>query len=306
MAATPTLHSLGEFGLIDRLTRRVRVDASVRCGIGDDAAVIIPDDAGRHLLLSTDMLVDGVHFLWGTHPAYGIGWKALACGVSDIAAMGGLPRHAAVSVGIPPKTPVRQLERLYRGLQAVARRFRVNLIGGDTVRSPRLVIDVAILGSVEPRHVVLRSGAAPGDRVFVTGRLGGSYASGKHLRFVPRLRESRWLVTHHKPTAMMDLSDGLASDLQQLAKRSRVGFLIEETKLPIAAAARTVRHALMDGEDFELLFTVPVRGSTTLPRRIGTTPLTEIGRVMPAALGVRLHRKDGSVVPLMPEGFRHF
>ena len=226
MAAMPTLRSLGEFGLIDRLTRRVRVDASVRHGIGDDAAVIIPD-AGRHLLLSTDMLVDGVHFLWGKHPADGIGWKALACSVSDIAAMGGVPRHAAVSVGIPPKTPVRQLERLYSGLQAVARRFRVNLVGGDTVRAPRFVIDVAILGSVEPRHLVLRSGASPGDRVFVTGRLGGSYLSGKHLRFVPRLRESRWLVAHHKPTAMMDLSDGLASDLQQLAKRSGVGFLID-------------------------------------------------------------------------------
>ena len=158
MAAMPTLRSLGEFGLIDRLTRRVRVDASVRHGIGDDAAVIIPD-AGRRLLLSTDMLVDGVHFLWGKHPADGIGWKALACGVSDIAAMGGIPRHAAVSVGIPPKTPVRQLERLYSGLQAVARRFRVNLVGGDTMRAPRFVIDVAILGSVEPKHLVLRSGA---------------------------------------------------------------------------------------------------------------------------------------------------
>ncbi len=300
-----TLRSLGEFGLIDRLTRRVRVDRSVVRGIGDDAAVLIPD-AGRYLLLSTDMLVDGTHFLWRKHSAYGIGWKSLACGVSDIAAMGGLPRHANVSVGIPPRTPVGQLAQLYQGLQAAAKRFHVNLVGGDTVRAPRLVIDVAILGSVEPKHLVLRSGAAPGDRVFVTGRLGGSYPSGKHLRFEPRLREAQWLVKHFKPTAMMDLSDGLASDLRHIATQSRVGILIEETRLPIAAAAKTTMHALMDGEDFELLFTVPSRGSAKLPKRIGDTPLTEIGRVMPPAMGVQLHRRNGGVAPIAPEGFRHF
>ncbi len=305
MTRRPTLQALGEFGLIDRLTRRVHVDRSVVRGIGDDAAAIIPD-ADRYLLLSTDMLVDGTHFRWGTHPAYGIGWKALACGVSDIAAMGGTPRHAAVSVGIPPRTPVKPLEQLYRGLQAVAKRFRVNLVGGDTVRAWRLVIDVAILGSVEPKHLVLRSGAAPGDRVFVTGRLGGSYPSGRHLRFEPRLREAHWLVTHHKPSAMMDLSDGLASDLAQLAKHSHVGFLIEEHRLPIAPSAKTAQHALMDGEDFELLLTVPSRGAAALPARIGTTSLTEIGRVMPSGMGVRLHRLDGGVVPIRPEGFRHF
>ena len=300
-----TLRSLGEFGLIDRLTRRVRVDHSVVRGIGDDAAVLIPD-AGRHLLLSTDMLVDGTHFLWGRHPAYGIGWKSLACGVSDIAAMGGLPRHANVSVGIPPRTPVRRLEAFYRGLQAVARKFRVNLVGGDTVRAPRFVIDVAILGSVEPKHLILRSGAVPGDRVFVTGRLGGSYISGRHLRFEPRVREAQWLVRHCQPTAMMDLSDGLASDVQRIATQSRVGILIEETKLPVAAAAKTTAHALMDGEDFELLFTVPSRGTSRLPTRIGATPITEIGRVMPQAMGVQLHRTNGGVASIAPEGFRHF
>ena len=304
MTAPATLAGLGEFGLIARLTRGLRHDRSVVRGPGDDAAVIL-SDGHRRLLLTIDLLVDGVHFRWGRHAPRAIGWKALCCGISDIAAMGGLPRHAVVSLGVPPRTPVRQLDQLYAGLRSAARRFGVNLVGGDTVRAPQVIVDVAVLGSARPQDVVLRSGAAPGDRVFVTGRLGASYHTGRHLRFTPRVAESQWLVRHHKPTAMMDLSDGLASDLQRLAEQSGVGFLIEEHRLPLAPGARSARQALMDGEDFELLFTVPTHGSTTLPRRIGATPLTEVGRVMPRGHGVLLHR-HGGVLPLRPEGFRHF
>lgn len=300
-----TMASLGEVRLIERLRRYAPVTASVRVGIGDDAAVLRGGGTDDWLLAS-DMLVEGVHFTRRQTPPQWVGWKALACNVSDIAAMGGVPRFAVSSIGLPRATPLAWVEALYRGLRRCAARYGVALVGGDTVRAPRVVIDVAILGTVERGRAVLRSHARVGDDVFVTGRLGGSLASGRHARFAPRLREARWLVSHLPVHAMIDLSDGLASDLWQIARASRVTLRIEETRIPRSRAARSLRGALMDGEDFELLLTVPAAASRRMPASIGRVPLTKIGTVTARGAAVQLVTHHGTIHPLTPTGFRHF
>jgi thiamine-monophosphate kinase len=235
-----------------------------------------------------------------------VGWKALACNVSDIAAMGGLPRWAVVSLGLPPSCSVRFVDGVYAGLERCARRFGVTIVGGDTVRAPQVVVDVAMLGTVAPGRLVLRRGAQVGDVLFVTGRLGGSLRSGRHARFVPRLREAQALVKRIRVHAMIDLSDGLASDLWQLSRASRVVLRIEATRVPVSRAARSLHHALMDGEDFELLFAVGARDAARVPRRIGSCPVTRIGRVVGRGVRVELEQPDGRVRVLIPHGFRHF
>ncbi len=251
-------------------------------------------------------MVEGVHFRRQDVPPQWIGWKALACNVSDIAAMGGLPHWAVVSLGLPPSTPVSFVDGVYAGLERCARRFDLAIVGGDTVRAPQVVVDVAILGMVKRGRLVLRSGARVGDSVFVTGRLGGSLSSGRHARFIPRLREAQALIRRVRVHAMMDLSDGLASDLWQLSRASRVVLRVEATRVPIARAARTLHHALMDGEDFELLFAVGARDAARVPRRLGSCPVTRIGRVVRRGIGVELEQPGGRVRRLVPRGFRHF
>ncbi|MBI3996585.1 MAG: thiamine-phosphate kinase [Candidatus Omnitrophica bacterium] len=335
MAIPRLLHALGEVGLIARMRRRLHRDRSVIVGIGDDAAVLRAP-ASKRLLFASDMLVEGIHFRLPpshhlpagpkgrnspsanrqvvgssagteevTKPTL-IGWKALAANISDIAAMGGVPRWAVVSLGAPPSTPVAVVDRLYHGLERCARRFGVSIVGGDTVRAPQLIIDVAILGTVEPRHLTLRSTARVGDTLFVTGRLGGSLRSGRHAQFIPRLREAQALVTRVRVHAMMDLSDGLASDAWQLARASRVTLRIEAAAIPVAQAAGSVHHALVDGEDFELLFAVGARDTARVPARIGTCPVTRIGTVVRRGARVELQRVDGRITLLRAKGFQHF
>jgi len=308
-----TVAKVGEVGIIRRMARRIGSHPSVVVGVGDDAAVLrLPDRASDRLLFASDMLIEGVHFTQADVPPEWIGWKAMASNISDIAAMGGRPTHAVVSVGMPASTPMRVADGLSRGLVRCAKRFDVAIVGGDTVRAPQLVVDVAMLGTARHDRVTLRSGARVGDRVFVTGRLGGSLRSGRHARFIPRLAESQWLIRHAPIHAMMDLSDGLASDAWQMARASRVTLRIDEARVPISRAARQAAgkspawHALMDGEDFELLFTVPAPLVARLPRVIGRVPLAEIGVVRRGGPSVELITSDGRVVPLNPEGFRHF
>ena len=316
-----SLRALGEFGLIERFRRRLRSTSTVEVGIGDDAAVL-RGPAGSRWLFASDMLVEGVHFRLpaASHssasraaqagrrdtPAQWIGWKALACNISDIAAMGGLPRWAVVSLGLPRTIPVSFIDQLYVGLGRCARTFKMAIVGGDTVRAPQVIIDVAILGSVDRQHVILRRGARVGDLLFVTGRLGGSYRSGRHARFMPRVREAQFLMRRLRVHAMMDLSDGLASDLWQMSRAGGVTLRVEAARIPVAPAARTLQHALMDGEDFELLFAVAPRDARRVPHRIGTTLVTPIGRVTRRGVGVELISNTGKSAPLMPTGFRHF
>ncbi len=303
--AGETVRDVGEVGVITRLAQRLPRASSVLVGVGDDAAVLRAP-RGKALLFASDMLVEGIHFRRRFVAPEWIGWKALAVNISDIAAMGGTPRWAVVSVGLPPATTVRFSDGLTAGLLRCARRFGMSIVGGDTVRAPQVVIDVAIVGTVDPKRMTLRSGARPGDAVFVTGRLGGSYASGRHARFIPRLREVRRLLQQVCVHAMMDLSDGLASDLWQMSRASRVVLQVEAARIPVARAAKTVTHALMDGEDFELLFTVSPAQAARVPQRLGACPVTRIGCVSRRGIGAELVERSGRVRPLVPMGFRHF
>jgi thiamine-monophosphate kinase len=293
------LADLGEDAVVTAITRKLRVGADVRLGAGDDCAVVGGPRDRWWRLLKADVVVEGVHFLASTE-AIRVGWKALCRAISDVAAMGGTPEHALITVALAPQTPMTWLEDLYRGLRRAADRFGISIVGGETSRSPGpAFINVALTGRVERKRCVLRSGGRPGDLLYVTGRLGGS-PGGKHLDFNPRLVEATWLAKHHLPHAMMDLSDGLGSDLPRLAGASGCGFELDETSVPRTPGC-TVNQALSDGEDFELLFAIAPKMATSLERawkkRFPRVPLTRIGSLTAktrrsATLIKRIHGHD--------------
>ncbi len=281
------LRDLGEDALITRLLRGFPGGGALAVGPGDDCAVVDPG-RGPLRLLKTDAIVEGVHFLRETPPEK-TGWKAVARVLSDFAAMGGMPEHLLVTVAVDAERPVAWMDGLYRGIRKCLAKHGGLLAGGETSRLPGgALISVAGEGRVERRHLVLRSGGKPGDLVLVTGRLGGSIR-GKHLSFTPRLAEAGWLTEHLRPTAMMDLSDGLARDLPRLAAASGCGFELGE--LP-ANRGCTREQALGDGEDYELLLTVPERrwkaAADGWRAAFPELPLTAIGRLTEAGKGSTL------------------
>ena len=295
------LKKLGETGLIERLAKYVK-------GIGDDCAVIRISKK-RYLLITIDMLLEDVDFKLKEATPYQIGWKSLACGLSDIASMGGAAKYAVVSLGLPGKLSVEFVDGLYRGIKALAKRFDVEIVGGDTNASKKLVIDVALLGFIQPDRLTLRSGAKPGDIICVTGVLGGSYKSKRHLTFVPRLNEARSLVKNFRITSMIDISDGLSTDLNHIAKESGVGACVYEELIPLSKDAKSVSAALNEGEDFELLFTMPLREAHRLARKgLGSNgvKITQIGEILDKKIGVKIIRPDGRVKDLKSKGFSHF
>jgi thiamine-monophosphate kinase len=282
------VRDIGEFGLIAKLRKDIP-------HAGDDCAVL-----PGNLLLTCDPVVEGIHYLPAT-PARQVGWKAMARNLSDIAAMGGLPRWAVVSIGLRPNTPVRWVEQLYAGMHAAAGKFGCRIVGGDTthVKYEQFVV---VTMSGEADRPVLRTGSKIGDSVFVTGKLGGSL-TGKHLTFTPRIKEARWLTGHFDIHAMLDLSDGLGSDIHHLLTPG-IGFELDAVEIP---ARKTLRAALYDGEDFELLFTIDPRDVTALRRQWKfRLPLTEIGRVVRSPGTVALIRRDGTRQLLAPRGYDHF
>jgi len=298
-ATAQTLTDLGEDRLVARLTHGLALDRDVLHGPGDDCAVVGQPRDKYWQLLKTDMLVEGIHFLAGEDPRR-IGWKALCRAISDIAAMGGIPRHALITLAAPSSTPVARIVAVYTGLEKAARQFGVSIVGGETSRSPGpLFLSVALTGRVERNCCVLRSGGQAGDALYVTGRLGGSLA-GKHLDFSPRLAEARWLVTHFKPRAMMDLSDGLASDLPRLAAASGCGYEILHEQLPLNPGS-TAEQALSDGEDYELLLAVGPKKATALERawkrKFPRLLLTRIGQ---------LTARPKTRARKIPRGYDHF
>lgn len=248
------LRGYGEDRLVAELIRNLPTRKDVRVGAGDDCAVIGPARAKRWQLLKTDVVIENVHFLPGEKP-HRVGWKALCRAISDIAAMGGEPEHALITVAASPDRTVKYLHNLYEGLRAAAERFGVAIVGGETSSSPSaLFLNVALTGSVERKYCVLRSGGKAGHRLYVTGQLGGSIR-GKHLDFIPRLEEAQWLVRNTRVRAMMDLSDGLGADLPRLAEASGCGFQLDELSVPRSRGC-TLAQAMGDGEDFELLFAI--------------------------------------------------
>ncbi|MGJ8644188.1 MAG: thiamine-phosphate kinase [Luteolibacter sp.] len=278
------LSDIGEDELIRRLVALVPTGESVE-GPGDDCAVV--DKGGERLeLLKTDALVEGVHFLKDAN-ARAVGWKAVARVISDFAAMGGVVERFLVTVALPGSMDIGWIEDFYRGMGDCMKVHGGVLAGGETCRVPEgsaAVISVAATGSVERGKAVLRSGGKVGDEIWVTGRLGGSLA-GKHLSFTPRVEEAKWLAEYFKPTAMMDLSDGLAKDLGRMALASSCGYQLEMDRIPVTEGC-TVAEALGDGEDFELLLTAPQGMDTTeWQERFPELELTRIGILVPEGEG---------------------
>jgi thiamine-monophosphate kinase len=276
---------IGEFGLIDRIGKVApRNSKRAPIGIGDDAAALLLSPSAT-LLATTDMLIEGVHFDLKTTDLYSLGWKAAAVNLSDIAAMGGVPRFCLTALGIPASLTVEQVDEFYQGFTACIRKQGTVLVGGDTCRSGKgFIISVTVLGEAKKKHAIARSGARPGDLLFVTGTLGDSGAglellnSGarrrkpgagrlieKHLRPVPRVAEGRKLATAGIASAMIDVSDGLSSDLGHLCVQSGAGAEVFANRIPLSKELRSMKalkqpplaYALAGGEDYELLFTVP-------------------------------------------------
>ena len=279
---TQRLGDLGEETVVARLVGLIPPDPALIAGPGDDCAVVAMSD-GMWQLLKTDCLIEGVHFLPGTAPEL-VGRKAMNRVISDIAAMGGEPQHALVTLAVAADRELGEVEGWYRGMIAAATEAGCGIVGGETSRLPEkgALISIAMTGLVAPQHCVLRSGAAIGDIIAVTGRLGGSFASGRHLSFTPRLKEARWLVEHARPSAMMDLSDGLGSDLPRLARAGGGGYRLESSGIPCHPGV-SVEQAVTDGEDYELLLTFAPATFATLAGRWAAafpdTPITAIGEI---------------------------
>jgi thiamine-monophosphate kinase len=309
---------MNEFELIQRLTRSLPTNPSVVVGAGDDCAVLDVGVPERLLLFKTDAVVEGVHFTSTTAPEK-IGHKALGRCLSDIAAMAGTPTAALVTLGLPRKFNPETVEAIYAGMNALARRHQVAIVGGETTTNPGgIFLSVALLGWVPRGKGVLRSGAEAGDAIFVTGELGGSLA-GKHLEFEPRLVEARWLAQHFALHAMLDLSDGLAGDLRHILTASRVAAELLAPSIPISREARLAAKAstsakpallaaLTDGEDFELLFTVASRDAVPLldawRKQFPKLPLACIGKIKTGD-GITIRDKN-SVQLLAVHGYDHF
>jgi thiamine-monophosphate kinase len=270
---------------IERWTQALRPHRlpGLRHGLGHDCAVLASPSKKLDLVLKTDAVVEGVHFLRST-PAALAGRKALARALSDLAAAGATPRAALLTAGCPDKKSAARLHSIYRGLAQAARRWRVAVVGGETVRTRQLLLSVSLLGTVSHGSSPHRGGARPGDLLFVTGTLGGSWPR-RHLTFTPRLPEGQWLARKKIPSATIDLSDGLGADLPRLARMSKVGFQIHPAKLPLARGA-TAHQASSQGEDYELLFAVPKSKAVQLRKTWPfSTRLTEIGVCLPSRYG---------------------
>jgi thiamine-monophosphate kinase len=275
------LHELGEDRLLGQLLPSFSTRKDVLVGAGDDCAVVCPPGKNRLLLLKADCIVEKIHFASSADPL-AVGWKAMMRPLSDFAAMSGLPQFALITLIIPAKISVIWVNNLYRGLRRAAARFGVNIVGGETsdTHGPA-AISVAVAGFVERARIVLRRGGKAGDDLFVTGKLGGSLRR-KHLQFVPRIEESRWLTKNFPVHAMIDLSDGLGADLPRLAQASKLSFKIEMEALPLNAGCN-VANAISDGEDYELLFAIASRHRKHLQKawrkRFPKLPLTRIGQL---------------------------
>lgn len=325
------LQDLGEFKLIDRIRQQVVDGAGVHRGIGDDAAVLsLPD--GHHLLTSTDLLIEDIHFRHAWTDCEALGHKAVAVNLSDIAAMGGTPRYLYLGLACPGTTALADIDAFLKGALSEAERHNVTLVGGDTCRSPGpWMISVTVEGSALAHQAIGRDGAQHGDLIMVSGTLGDS-ALALHLLRNGIEPEPALLARHHRPTAqvelgrllserhlanaMIDISDGLASDLEHILQASKVDGLIEEDKLPLSQDFRRRIDAepglrglaLYGGEDYELLFTVAPEKATEVASLCAKLDLaiTSIGFIQAGCGTLSLQDKTGAVKPFLAKGYDHF
>lgn len=278
---TQSLRELGEEKLLAQILPRLNRNSRVVIGAGDDCAVVKFRGAKDWLLLKTDCVVGEIHFTKETN-ARAVGWKAMMRALSDFAAMSGIPEFALITLAAAGKKKASWVRELYRGLNRAAARFDVAIVGGETSEKvgPAVIV-VSVAGFVERRRCILRSGGKANDDLFVTGKLGGSI-QGRHLNFVPRIGEARWLTENFKVHAMIDLSDGLGADLPRLARSSKLGFAIDQRALPVSRGC-TVQQAISDGEDYELLFAISPRErkrlQTRWQKKFPELLLTRIGRL---------------------------
>ncbi len=333
------LAEIGEFGLIKRVRRHfARNKESIVIGIGDDAAAVrVPNS--RLLLLTSDLLIEDVHFNLSYSSFFQIGRKALTANISDIAAMGGIPLYTLVSLAIPKKYRVEDIEHLYKGMMDLSLRLNISLVGGDTSYSRKdFFLSVSLIGQVEEDIILRRSGAKVGDCIFVTGTLGDSaaglellkgglkprardkvlsYLVRRHLEPDPRLREGRFIATNRLATSMIDISDGLAIDLHHICEESRVGAEIFEERIPISDKIKRARthlrrnplfYALGGGEDYELLFTADRRRKEEILRlcKKNGFNVSYIGNIVSSKKGMTIIGPNGKRRKLEMMGYEHF
>jgi thiamine-monophosphate kinase len=299
--------------------------AGLRLGVGDDAALWQPPH-GHQAILTSDWFLEGSHFLRDKHPADSVGWKCLARAVSDIAAMGGAPRCFLLNLGIPASHAGKWLDGFLVGLRRAAKLLRCSMAGGDTTQNEQILVNVTVVGEVAKGQAVLRSGARPGDLLFVTGTLGEAelglkrlrQSKGKvraadptlrkHLYPQPRIALGAWLAKHRLASAMMDISDGLSTDLARLCKASGVGALVDECAVPYPDGIpkpEAIRLGLHGGDEYELLFTSSPAQARRLPGIFEGLRITPIGRISQRREVVLL-KDDASAVPFKPSGWDPF
>lgn len=335
------LGAMGEFGLIDHLAKSVTIhNKSTVKGIGDDAAVI--DNGENYTLISTDMLVEGIHFDLAYTPLKHLGYKAVVSNISDIAAMNGIASHIVVSIALSNRFSIEAIEELYAGMNAACDQYKTDLVGGDTTSSPKgLIINIAVYGQVAKDKVCYRSGVNEGDLLVVTGDLGGAFMGLNILErekrifiekpdFQPDLEGNDYLIQRQLrpearvdiikqlsemkivPSAMIDISDGLASEIHHLAKQSDMGFTVYEERIPIDPLTYQrgidlgldpTIAALNGGEDYELLFTIPQSDYESIK---SNPDFTIIGHAVKASEGMHLISKSNKQHPLTAQGWKNF
>ena len=305
------VRDIGESAFIERIRRRIP-PAEVRLGIGDDAAIVdVP--AGHSIVYCSDLLAENTHFLRELHPPDSLGYKAVAVNVSDVVAMGGTPMYLTLSVALPGELGLEWMDGFIDGLARACTEFGVALVGGDSSSAANIFIDVSMIGSVPAGQEVRRSGAKAGDGIYVTGSLGGSalgldsLQNGKashpsvqrHLYPTPRHRVGRAIAV--QAHAMIDISDGLSTDLNHIVQESKVCARIYKRLLPAAEDA-TEAQVLHGGEEYELIIVAP-----ELPAELEGVPITRIGEIVPAAMDPQIYLIDGSTESvLVPQGYQHF
>lgn len=324
------LSELGEIGFLKKIEAFLPLlDKSVLIGIGDDAAAVNVSK-GKTLLATTDLLIDGIHFDLRYISFYQLGAKALLVNISDIAAMAGIPRYALIAIAVPDNIKVKELNEIYRGIKKTASAYKVSVIGGDTSGSKNgLMINITLLGEAKQGNIIKRDSAKPGDKIFVTGTLGDSSAGlellkkgkrkgfliNRHLKPTPRLKEAYFIAKNRLATSMIDISDGLSTDLNHICRMSMVGAVIFEDKIPLSKELKKaelekgpLEYALSGGEDYELLFTVKARNVEKVYNAIskGRLSAAMIGEITEKKKGVLLVGSKGRQRPLLAAGFEHF